>query len=338
MTVEQLAQRAQRTAAALADRTTQVLSQVSTGNRTAVAFRMTGRHVGPLDTPLGQVPATGEILTIDVLDLLVVTDDRISEIFMTADVPGGARARGSRPPHRRPGLSRPTSAPRRVSAHRDHSRQMIAMSGTRVRRGVSVCEPERGKWRARPRGVQDSTHHDRLLDHHRQARRHRPADRVSQQTGPAPPTRRPFAPARGLFRVRASTRRDPHEPARVPRLRHDAARRRPAGGARPLGRGQAGHRRVTSTSSASGSSRAAGPGANPKDTEFFRRAPARADAAERRRSPRSARPGAPARRPPTTRRSARCSTPARRWSPWSRRATSGTSRRRCAPPSRRTSR
>ncbi len=95
MTVEQLAQRAQRTAAALAGRTTKVLSQVSTGNRTAVAFRMTGRHVGPLDTPLGQVPATGEILTIDVIDLLVVTDDRISEIFMTADYLGALGRAGA---------------------------------------------------------------------------------------------------------------------------------------------------------------------------------------------------------------------------------------------------
>ena len=34
MTVEQFAERAQRTAAALAGRSTQVLSQVSTGNRT----------------------------------------------------------------------------------------------------------------------------------------------------------------------------------------------------------------------------------------------------------------------------------------------------------------
>ena len=95
VTVEQLAQRAQRTAAALAGRTTQVLSQVSTGNRTAVAFRMSGRHVGPLDTPLGLVPATGQMLTIDVIDLLVLTDGRISEIFMTADYLGALGRAGA---------------------------------------------------------------------------------------------------------------------------------------------------------------------------------------------------------------------------------------------------
>jgi hypothetical protein len=72
-----------------------VLSQVSAGDRTAVAFRMSGRHVGPLDTPLGQVPATGQILTLDVIDLLVVTDGRISEIFMTADYLGALGAAGA---------------------------------------------------------------------------------------------------------------------------------------------------------------------------------------------------------------------------------------------------
>jgi len=95
MTVEQLVQRAQRTAAALAGRTTQVLSQVSAGNRTAVAFRMSGRHVGPLDTPLGPVPATGQVLTVDVMDLLVLTDGRISEIFMTADYLGALGRAGA---------------------------------------------------------------------------------------------------------------------------------------------------------------------------------------------------------------------------------------------------
>ena len=95
MTVERLAERARRTAAALAGRTTQVLSQVSTGNRTAVAFRMTGRHVGPLDTPLGLVPATGEVLVVDVIDLLLVSDGRISEIFMTADYLGALGRAGA---------------------------------------------------------------------------------------------------------------------------------------------------------------------------------------------------------------------------------------------------
>ena len=58
----------------------------------------------------------------------------------------------------------------------------------------------------------------------------------------------------------------------VPRLRHDAARRRPAGGPGVLGRGQAGGRRGTSTTLGVGFIEGGWPGANPKDTEFFRRA------------------------------------------------------------------
>ena len=50
------------------------------------------------------------------------------------------------------------------------------------------------------------------------------------------------------------------------------------------------------------------PGANPKDTEFFRRAQPSSSCGTP-RSPRSAPPAAPASRPPTTRRCARCSTP-----------------------------
>ena len=51
---------------------------------------------------------------------------------------------------------------------------------------------------------------------------------------------------------------------RAARLRHHPARRRPAGGPQPLGRGQAGHRRATSTISGSASSRAAGPAPTPR--------------------------------------------------------------------------
>ena len=51
------------------------------------------------------------------------------------------------------------------------------------------------------------------------------------------------------------------------------------------------------------------PGANPKDTEFFRRATGRARPAPRASSPRSVPPGVPASTPPTTRSWRRCATP-----------------------------
>ena len=80
---------------------------------------------------------------------------------------------------------------------------------------------------------------------------------------------------------------------RLPRLRHDAARRRAAGGPQPLRRRQAHHRAAASTSLGVGYIEGGWPGANPKDTEFFRRATEELDLQQRRRSPRSAPPGAP---------------------------------------------
>ena len=80
------------------------------------------------------------------------------------------------------------------------------------------------------------------------------------------------------------------------------------------------------------------PGANPKDTEFFRRAAVELDLQAReaggvRRHP----PGRASSRP-TTRWSRRCATAARRWSRSSRSRTTGTSSSPCGPRSRRTSR
>ena len=61
-------------------------------------------------------------------------------------------------------------------------------------------------------------------------------------------------------------------PQRVPRLRHHAARRRPAGGPQPLGRRQARPSRGSIDGLGVGYIEGGWPGANPKDTEFFRRA------------------------------------------------------------------
>ena len=55
------------------------------------------------------------------------------------------------------------------------------------------------------------------------------------------------------------------------------------------------------------------PGANPKDTEFFRAGPRRARPEATPGSPPSAPPGAPAYGPPTTRWSPPCATAAPRW-------------------------
>jgi SnoaL-like polyketide cyclase len=86
--IEQLVRRARMMSAALAGRTTQMLSQMTTGDRTAVAFRMHGRHVGPMDTPLGPVDGNGQAVSMQIIDLLTVREGRISEIWMAADLLG----------------------------------------------------------------------------------------------------------------------------------------------------------------------------------------------------------------------------------------------------------
>ncbi len=88
MSLDELVDRARRTAAALEDRRTEVLSVVADGDRTAVAFRLHGRHVGPLDTPLGPAPGTGADVTVQVIDVLTVENGLITEIWMVGDYLG----------------------------------------------------------------------------------------------------------------------------------------------------------------------------------------------------------------------------------------------------------
>jgi ketosteroid isomerase-like protein len=70
----------------------EVLDVVDDGGKAAVAFRLRGRHVGPLNTAAGPVPATGRLLEIRVIDVLTFTDGRISSIWMAADELGALAA------------------------------------------------------------------------------------------------------------------------------------------------------------------------------------------------------------------------------------------------------
>ena len=55
--------------------------------RQAFAFRITGRHVGPLQTPLGEIAATGRDVTLDGMDIFVVDDEaeRVTGVWAIAD-------------------------------------------------------------------------------------------------------------------------------------------------------------------------------------------------------------------------------------------------------------
>ena len=58
-----------------------------TPGRRAFAFRITGRHVGPLVTPLGTVPATGRPVEVAGMDIFEVDEtlDRVTGVWAIAD-------------------------------------------------------------------------------------------------------------------------------------------------------------------------------------------------------------------------------------------------------------
>jgi len=63
----------------------EVLDVAEGGNKVAVAFRLTGTQIGPFGTSAGVLQPTGQKLSIRVIDILTITDGRISEIVMVAD-------------------------------------------------------------------------------------------------------------------------------------------------------------------------------------------------------------------------------------------------------------
>jgi ketosteroid isomerase-like protein len=85
LSAHDLAARARMVQGTFDERDTEVLDVVEAGDKVAVAFRMGGLHVGPFATALGVLPGTGERLDIRVIDILTLTDGKISDIWMCAD-------------------------------------------------------------------------------------------------------------------------------------------------------------------------------------------------------------------------------------------------------------
>jgi SnoaL-like polyketide cyclase len=94
LTAADLVARARVMQAALADPQREVLAVVDTGTAVAVAFRLAGRQVGPLDTPAGRVRATGQPIDLRIIDVLALDGGRIREIWMVADWLGALAAAG----------------------------------------------------------------------------------------------------------------------------------------------------------------------------------------------------------------------------------------------------
>jgi hypothetical protein len=81
VTLGELVARARLIAAGLEDVRREVVDVVAAPGRLAFAFRLSGRHVGPLPTPLGPIAGTGEQLDILGIDILQLDrDGRIGAI------------------------------------------------------------------------------------------------------------------------------------------------------------------------------------------------------------------------------------------------------------------
>ena len=66
-------------------RDNEILDVVQDDDKVAVAFRMSGQQVGPLATTLGPLPPSGRRLELRVIDILTLTNGRVSKIWMVAD-------------------------------------------------------------------------------------------------------------------------------------------------------------------------------------------------------------------------------------------------------------
>jgi predicted ester cyclase len=85
--VSVLLARARMMQAAFADLRHTVLEVVEAPGRLAFAFRISGRHVGPLETPLGPLAPNGAEVQVAGQDIFVLDEqrDRVTSIWALAD-------------------------------------------------------------------------------------------------------------------------------------------------------------------------------------------------------------------------------------------------------------
>jgi ketosteroid isomerase-like protein len=85
ITAEDLVGRARALQSTFEDLHREVLDVCDAGTKVAVAFRLGGRHVGPLRTAIGALQPTGQEISLRAMDILTIVDGRIAEIVMVAD-------------------------------------------------------------------------------------------------------------------------------------------------------------------------------------------------------------------------------------------------------------
>jgi predicted ester cyclase len=97
MSLGDLAARARSVQTAFSDLHADVLQVVEDAGSLAIAFIMRGRHTGPYQSPFGTIQPTGSEVQIRTIDVLTITDGKISTIWVNADDLGTLRQLGWRP-------------------------------------------------------------------------------------------------------------------------------------------------------------------------------------------------------------------------------------------------
>ena len=83
--VQDLVERARALQRAYADLRIELIDQVDAPGRLVIVFWQRGRHVGPLETPLGVISPTGREVEVRVIDVLSIIDGRVSAIHVVSD-------------------------------------------------------------------------------------------------------------------------------------------------------------------------------------------------------------------------------------------------------------
>jgi ketosteroid isomerase-like protein len=95
MSVAALVERARAAQRAFADLRMELIEEIEAPGRVVLVFWQRGRHVGPLEMPLGEISPTGREVEVRVIDVLSITDGRISGIQVVPDNLGLAMQLGA---------------------------------------------------------------------------------------------------------------------------------------------------------------------------------------------------------------------------------------------------
>lgn len=85
LTLDDLVARARALQSALTDIRHEMIDRVEVDDKLVIAFKLHGRHTGTLRTALGEVPATGNTVAVEGMDILTFSDGRITAITVLSD-------------------------------------------------------------------------------------------------------------------------------------------------------------------------------------------------------------------------------------------------------------